>query len=49
LQFRAESFNAFNRPHFELPGSSIGTANAGVIGATSLPNRQLQFGLKLMF
>ncbi len=49
LQFRAEAFNAFNRPHFDLPGSTIGTANAGVIGATSLPNRQMQLGLKLVF
>ena len=49
LQFRGEAFNAFNRPHFDLPGSTIGTANAGVIGATSLPNRQLQLGLKLVF
>jgi hypothetical protein len=49
LQFRAEAFNAFNRPHFDLPGSTIGTANAGVIGATTIPNRQLQFGLKLVF
>jgi len=49
LQFRAEAFNAFNRSHFDLPGSTIGTAAAGVIGATSLPNRQLQFGLKFIF
>jgi len=49
LQFRAEAFNAFNRPHFDLPGSTIGTASAGVIGGTSLPNRQMQFGLKLIF
>jgi hypothetical protein len=49
LQFRGEAFNAFNRPHFDLPGSTIGTAAAGVIGATSIPNRQLQLGLKLVF
>ncbi|MEO7652392.1 MAG: TonB-dependent receptor, partial [Bryobacteraceae bacterium] len=49
LQFRAEAFNALNRAHFDLPGSTIGTAAAGVIGATSQPNRQLQFGLKILF
>ncbi|MBK5294436.1 MAG: hypothetical protein JJE04_22495 [Acidobacteriia bacterium] len=49
LQFRAEPFNAFNRPHFDLPGSTIGTPSAGVIAATSLPNRELQFGLKFVF
>jgi hypothetical protein len=49
VQFRCEAFNAFNRPHFDLPGSAIGTPNAGTIGASSLPNRQLQLGLKLVF
>jgi len=49
LQFRAEAFNAFNRPHFDLPGSAIGTPAAGIIGATSQPNRQLQLGLKMIF
>ena len=49
LEFRAEAFNGFNTPHFDLPGASIGTASAGVIGGTSNPNRQLQFGLKLIF
>ncbi|MBI3694826.1 MAG: TonB-dependent receptor [Acidobacteria bacterium] len=49
LQFRAEAFNALNRPHFDLPGSAIGTASAGTIGATTLPNRQLQLGLKVVF
>jgi hypothetical protein len=49
LEFRAESFNTFNRPHFDLPNSTIGTAAAGTIGATSIPNRQVQFALKLIF
>ncbi|MDX1979107.1 MAG: carboxypeptidase regulatory-like domain-containing protein [Bryobacteraceae bacterium] len=49
LQFRVEAFNAFNRTHFDLPGSAIGTPAAGVIGATSNPNRQLQLGLKFIF
>lgn len=49
LEFRAEAFNVLNRPHFSVPGLSIGTAGAGVVGSTSLPNRQFQFGLRLIF
>jgi outer membrane receptor protein involved in Fe transport len=49
LEFRAEAFNLFNRPHFDLPNSTIGSVSAGIIGATTTPNRQLQFGLKLVF
>lgn len=49
IEFRFEAFNFFNRPHFGLPGLSIGNRNAGVIGGTSEANRQLQFGLKLIF
>lgn len=49
IEFRFEAFNFFNRPHFGLPGLSIGNRNAGVIGGTSAANRQLQFGLKLIF
>ncbi|PYV16062.1 MAG: hypothetical protein DMG07_08470 [Acidobacteria bacterium] len=49
LEFRAEAFNLFNHPHFDVPGSTIGTAAAGVIAATAIPNRQFQFGLRLVF
>lgn len=49
VEFRFEAFNFFNRSHFGLPGLSIGNRNAGVIGATAQDNRQLQFGLKLLF
>ena len=49
LEFRAEAFNALNRPHFDLPNSTIGTTVAGTIGATAIPNRQIQMGLKLIF
>jgi Carboxypeptidase regulatory-like domain len=49
IEFRAEAFNLFNRPHFDIPGAAIGNATAGVIVATAVPNRQFQFGLRLVF
>lgn len=55
LQFRAEFFNLFNRPHFSFPSAGIFDANgrrvptAGIIPATTVPSREIQFGLKLVF
>jgi len=51
LEFRAEFFNAFNHPVFAQPDTYItdGPGSAGVITSTVLPQRQIQFGLKLQF
>lgn len=49
LEFRAEAYNLFNHPQFQFPGAQIGTATAGVINATAVPNRILQFALRLTF
>jgi hypothetical protein len=54
LQFRAESFNVFNRANFLLPGANGGVFNrvtSGSFGkaAGAFNPRQLQFGLKLSF
>ena len=49
LQFRFESFNAFNRAQFGLPNTSIGSPNAGVITQQQNFPRDNQFGLKLRF
>jgi hypothetical protein len=49
LQYRAEFFNLFNTPQFDLPNPSIGNANAGVITALVGPNRQIQMGLRFSF
>ena len=49
LQFRAECFNCFNTPQFDLPNAAIGAGNAGTITAIVGTPRQLQFGLKVVF
>ncbi len=49
LEFRAEAYNLFNHPVFQFPGATIGTASAGIISATALPNRELQMALRFMF
>ena len=49
LQYRAEFFNLFNSPQFDLPNPSIGSPAAGRITATIGPNRQIQMGLRLSF
>jgi len=48
LQFRAEFFNIFNRPNFNLPVAAIDTPQAGQI-SSARDGRQIQFGLKLIF
>lgn len=51
VQFRAEFFNVTNTPHFALPNTVVQNANFGTISGVviSPPQRQIQFGLKLMF
>ena len=61
MQFRAESFNTFNRTNFQLPGGINNRMNAqglanlvsgiGVFGqsAGTFNPRQLQFGLKITY
>jgi outer membrane receptor protein involved in Fe transport len=49
LQFRAEIFNVFNTPQFDLPNAGIGAANAGTITAIVGTPRQIQLGAKLVF
>ena len=51
LEFRAEFFNAFNHAVFSQPDNFItdGPGAAGVITSTVIPQRQVQFALKLQF
>jgi hypothetical protein len=49
LDFRSEFFNLPNHPSFGNPGATVGVSSYGVISSTKLDNRQIQFGLKLVF
>jgi hypothetical protein len=49
LQFRAESFNTFNHPHFAGPNTLVGNPSFGLITSTISSARELQLALKLYF
>jgi hypothetical protein len=49
VQFRAEFYNAFNRPSLNQPNRYADSPSFGTITSTLLQNRQIQFGLKLMY
>jgi hypothetical protein len=50
VDFRAEFFNAFNHAVFSQPDNSLADTGAtGTITSTVIPQRQIQFGLKILF
>lgn len=55
MQFRAESFNATNTPHFANPRSDISASQPGLItgvantGREGIDERMFRFGLRLSF
>jgi len=49
IQFRAESFNSFNRVELDRPNMTFGSANFGVITGANNIARQLQFGIRLVW
>ena len=48
VQFRAESFNAFNHPNFDAVSTTFGTGNFGQV-TSARAARVMQFGLKMEF
>ena len=48
-QFRAETFNLFNRVQFSGPGTQAGSTSFGVITSQANTPRQIQLALKLLF
>jgi hypothetical protein len=49
LQYRAEFFNLFNRVQFGPPGTTLGTAQFGVVSTQINSQRLIQMGLRLSF
>ncbi|HEX4169425.1 MAG TPA: hypothetical protein VHZ55_28520 [Bryobacteraceae bacterium] len=49
VQFRAETFNAFNHPQFGMPNNRVDLAQDGTITSLSNNMRIVQFGLKFLF
>jgi hypothetical protein len=49
VQFRAEFYNVLNHPSLNQPNRYADTAAFGTITSTLLQNRQIQFGVKLLY
>jgi len=49
LQFRAESDNLSNTPHFAAPNANVSSGNFLAITSANTDQRQFRFGLKLNF
>jgi len=47
LQFRLETYNAFNHPQFSGPNTTVNSGSFGVITSTANSPREVQAALKL--
>jgi hypothetical protein len=48
-EFRTDFFNAFNRPQFSNPNTTLGSAIFTRVTATAVPPRFIQFGLRVLW
>lgn len=48
IQFRGESFNAFNHPDFDLPNRTLDSPGFGTVTSATSP-RTMQLGLRIIF
>jgi hypothetical protein len=49
FELRAEAFNVYNHPQFNLPNQNIGNAQVGAITSTVGNPRQMQMGVRFQF
>lgn len=49
FEIRMEAFNTFNTPQFSTPDTTLTDPTFGVISSTSVDNRELQWGAKIIF
>jgi len=49
LEFRAEASNVTNTPHFNNPNANISNANFLSVTSTNADQRQLRFGLRMIW
>jgi hypothetical protein len=47
LEYRLESFNAFNHPQFAAPNATVNSGNFGVVSSQANSPREVQMALKL--
>jgi len=49
FEIRMEGFKFFNHPNFGTPNTTLTSSTPGVISGTSISNRELQWGAKIIF
>jgi hypothetical protein len=49
LQLRAEAFNIFNHPNFQVPVFFLDRTDVARVTSTANEGRELQFAIKLLF